>query len=85
MQAPAWSGFKTGSWCEEVDVRDFIQRNYVPYTSTGGFLKSPTPRTTSLWSKICELLWHEHERGGVFDVDTHTVASITAHGPGYID
>jgi len=85
VQDPGWSGFKTGPWCEEVDVRDFIQRNYIPYSGNGDFLKGPSQRTRTLWNKTRELLWEEHERGGVYNVDTHTVASITAHGPGYID
>jgi len=85
MKYTAWQGFKPSYWCDEVDVRDFIQANYAPYTGDDTFLAPATEQTLRLWEKCQTLLWEEHERGGILDVDTHTVASITAHKPGYID
>ncbi|MGE5404531.1 MAG: formate C-acetyltransferase [Candidatus Saccharibacteria bacterium] len=81
----AWSGFNKGVWCDEIDVRDFIQKNYTPYDGDAGFLKLPTRKTADLWEKVKGLLWEEHMRGGVYSIDPHTVSTITAHQPGYID
>lgn len=85
MHNTAWEGFTAGDWIDEVDVRDFIQLNYAPYTSDGSFLKPPTSKSLKLWDKVKKLLWEEHQRYGVYDIDTRTVSSITAHKPGYID
>ncbi|MGF0117010.1 formate C-acetyltransferase [Promicromonospora sp. Marseille-Q5078] len=80
----AWSGFEPGPWCDGIDVRDFIQRNYTPYTGDDGFLAGPTARTAGVWEKLSAMFPAEREKG-VHDVDPHTPAGITAHGPGYID
>src|SRR2546423_5704569 len=80
----AWSGFAPGAWSGTIDVRDFIQRNYTPYLGDGAFLTGPTARTTGLWSGLAKMFALERERG-VYDVDAHTPAGITAHAPGYID
>lgn len=85
MNYTAWEGFQEGSWMEEVEVRDFIQRNYSPYTGDRSFLKSSSERTQKLWNKVKDLLWEEHQKKGVYDVDTHTVSSIISHPAGYID
>ena len=78
--------FKKGSWCEEINVRDFIQRNYTPYDGDGSFLAGPTERTKKLWDEVSVLL--ERERmapGRVLDADTKIISGITSHEPGYID
>ncbi|MDQ0339036.1 formate C-acetyltransferase [Caldalkalibacillus uzonensis] len=80
-----WRGFKPGKWMEEVNVRDFIQLNWSPYTGNESFLAGPTERTKQLWEKVQVLLKKEREKGGVLDVDTKTVSTITSHLPGYID
>ncbi|HHV71901.1 MAG TPA: formate acetyltransferase, partial [Clostridia bacterium] len=80
-----WLHFQPGNWQNEIDVRDFIQRNYQPYYGDQKFLAGPTARTSQLWSKCKELLAKEQEKGGVLDIDTKTVSSITSHPPGYID
>ena len=81
----AWRSFAGGLWTEEIDVRDFIQSNYVPYEGDAGFLAAPTEDTKALWKRLSGLLEQERDRGGTLDVDTATVSSITAHAPGYID
>ncbi|WP_185845629.1 formate C-acetyltransferase [Kibdelosporangium aridum] len=68
-----------------IDVRAFIQANYVPYTGDASFLCGPTARTKALWDRLTKMFAEERRRGGVYDVDTHTPAGITAHEPGYID
>jgi formate C-acetyltransferase len=80
----AWRGFVAGPWQDGVDVRDFIQRNYTPYTGDGTFLAGPTPRTTAIWEKLTAMFPAERERG-VYDIDTHIPGTITSHAPGYID
>ena len=77
--------FIEGHWCDAVDVRDFIQRNYAPYTGGAEFLAPPTERTVKLWSEITGLLAKEREAGGVLDIDEHTISDIDAYQPGYID
>lgn len=77
--------FKTNRWQDEIDVRDFIYHNITPYTGDHGFLQGPTEDTKVLWAKCQELLRQERARGGVLDVDTHTISTITSHAPGYID
>ena len=83
--AEAWRGFKTGKWTEEIDVRDFIVRNYTPYDGNEEFLEGPTQDTTDLWNQVLELSKQEREAGGVLDMDTKVISTITSHGPGYLD
>ena len=80
-----WEGFKQGNWQETIDVRDFIQRNYTPYTGDGSFLKPATERTKGLLHKLENLLALEQEFGGVLDIDTQTVTSLLNYKPGYLD
>ena len=79
-----WRGFSAGPWRERIDVRDFIQRTYTPYTGDAGFLAGATERTTRLWERLTEMFPRERELG-VHDIDTATPGSITSHGPGFID
>ena len=85
MQFEAWKGFTHGKWSEEVDVRDFIQRNYTPYEGDGTFLAPPTDATLRLWKEICDLSAKEREAGGVLNADTKIVSTLLSHGAGYID
>ena len=80
-----WNGFKTGKWQDEINVRDFIQNNYTPYEGDDSFLAPATERTAKLLEKFTELLAEESRRGGVYDVDTEHVTTLTAHAPGYLD
>ena len=77
--------FKPGKWQKEINVRDFIQQNYSLYEGNADFLAAPTEATVKLWKRCCELLKQERENGGVIDMDTKIVSSITSHGAGYID
>lgn len=79
-----WREFKPGLWTTEINVRDFIQKNYTPYEGDGAFLADPTDRTRTLWQQVCALMKQEREKG-ILDVDTQVPASITAHAPGYLD
>ena len=81
----AWDGFTPGNWQSEIDVRDFIQRNYTPYNGDESFLAEPTERTTRLWGEVMDLFSQEAAKGGVLDMDTSVVSTITSHGAGYID
>lgn len=81
----AWEGFVTGSWCERIDVRDFIQKNYTPYDGDSSFLSDPTEATKTLWNKVLDLMKQEREAGGVLDMDTKVVSSLVSHGAGYIE
>jgi formate C-acetyltransferase len=83
-RAHPWRGFRGGLWRDAIDVRDFIQADYTPYAGDGSFLCGPTGRTTALWARLEAMFPAERERG-VYDVDVHTPAGITAHAPGYID
>ena len=85
MENKAWENFNKGKWCDEVDVRDFIQRNYTPYTGGDEFLAPPTEATKKLWDEILDLSKKEREAGGVLKADTKTVSSLTSHKAGYID
>ncbi len=76
--------FKPGKWQSEINVRDFIQKNYTPYDGDSSFLAGPTEATTKLWDRCCELFKEERDKGGVLDMDTKVVSTITSHGPGYI-
>lgn len=80
----AWEGFTPGPWTDRVDVRDFLQRNYTPYTGDAAFLAGPTARTTGVWGRLTAMFPAERERG-VHDVDPTTPSTITSHAPGYID
>ncbi|MGN0634553.1 MAG: formate C-acetyltransferase [Oscillospiraceae bacterium] len=80
-----WEGFTPGKWCEGVNVRDFIQKNYTPYDGDASFLAEPTDATNKLWEKVLELMKQEREAGGVLDMDTKVVSSLLSHGAGYID
>lgn len=81
----AWQGFKTGNWESVIDVRDFIQTNYVPYEGDESFLAAPTKRTSRIFNQYNELLNLEKQAGGVLDIDTSTVSSLLNYAPGYID
>ena len=80
-----WKGFEQGKWCDDIDTRDFIQKNYTPYDGDKTFLAGPTDATNKLWGKLQELQKQERAKGGVLDMDTHIVTGINAHKPGYID
>ena len=80
-----WSGFRPGQWQETIDVRDFIQRNYTPYTGDESFLAPATQRTQAVMKKLNNLLSLEREFGGVLDIDTTTVTSLLTYKPGYLD
>ena len=86
MQFKGWEGFIPGKWCDdEVDVRDFIQRNYTPYEGDASFLAPATEATKKLWQIVCDLTKKEREAGGVLDADTKIVSTLTSHGAGYLD
>ncbi len=80
-----WKGFQPGKWQEKIEVRDFIQRNYTPYSGDGSFLAGPTEKTKKLWAKVQKLSEEELKAGGVLEMDTKTVSSITSHQAGYLD
>ncbi|GAB4242432.1 MAG: formate C-acetyltransferase [Elainellaceae cyanobacterium] len=84
MMFEQWQGFNSGSWINEIDVRNFIQTNYTPYQGDESFLASATARTQSLWDKVTTLMAQERQKG-VLDADTAIVSTITSHSPGYID
>ena len=81
----AWNTFNGGAWQNEINVRDFIQQNYTPYDGDGAFLALATGRTVKMREKFDALLAEERDKGGVCNVDTETVITITAFGPGYLD
>ena len=85
MKHENWNGFKKGIWQDEINVRDFIQTNYTPYTGDDTFLESATERTDLLMKKVQNLFTLERQFGGVLDIDTATVSSLTAFSAGYID
>lgn len=80
-----WQGFKGSKWQGEVDVRDFIQNNYKPYNGDERFLEGPTESTNTLWAELQKLQKEERAKGGVLDMETEVVSSLTAYGPGYLD
>ena len=80
-----WKGFKNGAWEKEINVRDFIQKNYEPYDGDASFLAGPTQNTTDLWNQVLDLQKKERAAGGVLDMDTKVVSTITSHGAGYLD
>ena len=85
MKKQAWQGFHGGNWEREIDVRNFIQTNYTPYEGGAEFLAPATDRTNALMKKLDHLLEMEREFGGVLDIDTRTVTSLTSYKPGYLD
>ena len=85
MEHEFWNGFICGNWQNEIDVRDFIQKNYTEYTGDDEFLSKATQRTNNLMKKVNALLKLERQFGGVLDIDTTTVSSLTSYEPGYID
>lgn len=85
LEAEGWNGFVPGKWQKEVEVRDFIQRNYTPYEGDDTFLAEPTQNTKDLWQMVLDLSKKEREAGGVLDMDTKVVSTLTSHGPGYLD
>ena len=80
-----WDGFEGRRWKEGVNVRDFIQNNYTPYEGDESFLEGATEATDKLWGRLQELQKEERKKGGVLDMETEVVSSLTAYGPGYID
>ena len=84
MRYEQWEGFVPGGWESDIDVADFIQRNYTPYEGDEKFLAGPTEATNKLWGKLQELQKEEHAKGGVLDMDTDIVSGITSHKPGYL-
>lgn len=80
-----WEGFKGSKWQEEINVRDFIQENYSLYEGDESFLEGPTQDTVELWDQVMDLSKQEREAGGVLDMDTKVVSTITSHGPGYLN
>ncbi len=80
-----WASFKGGVWEKEINVRDFIQKNYTPYEGNEEFLSGPTKATNDLWAQVMKLTEEEHKKGGVLDMDTHIISTITSHGPGYLN
>ncbi|MCI5903976.1 MAG: formate acetyltransferase, partial [Oscillospiraceae bacterium] len=80
-----WDGFEGRLWKEEINVRDFVQKNYTPYDGDESFLAGPTEATNKLWGKLQELMIEQRNKGGVLDCETEVVTGLTAYGPGYID
>lgn len=86
MKFEQWKGFKTGDWQSEINVRNFIQKNYTPYEGDDSFLADITNKTQKLWNKVLDLYKKEQDsKGGVLDVDTSTISTISSHDAGYID
>ena len=86
MKFDQWNGFEKGDWQDEINVRDFIQRNYTPYEGDDSFLSAPTEKTKKLWDEVLELYKKEKDApGGVLDIDTKTVSTVSSHEAGYID
>ena len=86
MKFEQWNGFEKGDWQSEINVRDFIQRNYTPYEGDSTFLAGPTEKTKKLWDEVLELYKKEKaSKGGVLDIDTKTISNVNSHEAGYID
>ncbi len=85
MEHKNWNGFKGGAWQNEINVRDFIQQNYKPYEGDDSFLAGATERTNDMMKKVNSLFKLERQYGGVLDIDTTTVSSLTHYAPGYVD
>ncbi len=84
-QYEEWNGFERGSWTQDIHVRSFIRHNYTPYDGDESFLCAPTEDTCALWEQVMDLTKQEREAGGVLDMDTDIVSTITSHAPGYLD
>ncbi len=82
---PGWYGFKKATWANEINVRSFIRHNYTPYDGDDSFLAGPTQNTLDLWDQVMDLTKQEREAGGVLDMDTKVISTITSHGPGYLN
>ncbi|MBQ2754518.1 MAG: formate C-acetyltransferase [Clostridia bacterium] len=80
-----WNGFKNGTWATEISVRSFIKHNYTPYDGDESFLEKPTETTLELWDRVLELFEQERKAGGVLDMDTEVISTITSHAPAYLD
>ena len=80
-----WNSFVGGVWQKEINVRDFIQKNYTPYEGDDSFLAGPTQATKDLWDQVMELSAEERAKGGVLDMDTKIISGIISHGPGYLN
>lgn len=80
-----WKGFQGGIWQKEINVRDFILKNITTYTGDDSFLEGPTEATLKLWEQVMDLTKQEREKGGVLDMDTKVVSTITSHEPGYLN
>ena len=80
-----WEGFRGGTWTKEINVRSFIKHNYTPYDGDEAFLVGPTDDTRALWDQVLDLTKQERERGGVLDMDTKVISTITSHAPGYLN
>ena len=86
MDFEQWNGFNKGEWKRQIDVRSFIQKNYTPYVGDASFLAGTTEKTKKLWDEVLELYQKEHDaEGGVLDIDTKTISTVSAHEAGYID
>ena len=85
LEKEQWNGFEGRLWKEEINVRDFIQKNYTQYDGNEEFLEGPTEATDKLWGRLQELQKEERAKGGVLDMETKVVSGLTAYGPGYID
>ncbi len=81
----AWEDFVPGKWSKEINVRDFIQKNYTEYTGDASFLVGPTDATKKLWNEVLDLMKVEREKGGVYDCDIDNPSQVNSHKPGYID
>ena len=80
-----WDGFKNGTWATEISVRSFIKHNFTPYDGDESFLEAPTKNTVALWEQVLDLFEQERKAGGVLDMDTKVISTITSHGPAYLD
>ncbi|MBE6584399.1 MAG: formate C-acetyltransferase [Ruminococcaceae bacterium] len=80
-----WRGFESGTWVKEINVRSFIKHNFTPYNGDDSFLAGPTKDTLDLWAQVLDLTRQEREAGGVLDMDTKVISTITSHAPGYLD
>ena len=86
MEFEQWKNFnKNGEWTKEINVRDFIQANYTPYTGDSSFLSNATDKTKKLWNEVLDLYEKERKNGGVLDVDTKTPSTVNGYEAGYID
>ena len=85
MRFEEWNNFNSGSWEHEVNVRDFIQKNYTPYEGDSSFLSDATEKTTKLWEEVLELYKKEREAGGVIGISSDVDSTISSHDAGYIN